>query len=332
MELMVGIGVGMLGILVAMQVFSIAEEQRRSTQAGAATQSDGLIAMYTIERDVRMAGLGVSQLPCTTITTYDADRTPEIMDLSAFPVQLTSTAQNSPSQVIQVVYGTSSYSTTSAVVQAPHTSQGEDLFVNTGLEFRENDLLLLSQGGVTTCNLVQLTADAEATGTANTTGPGTQWRLSRDAGTSSLNPPAATAGFYPGGAYNVGARVTNIGNLTSRRYFVENNMLMMQDGTANPISIANNIFALVAVYGRDTNGDRVVDEWGNTGPTSANDVVALRIGIVARVSQLEKVQVSPAQLQLWTDGPTIALTAPNDRNFRYQIYQTTVPLRNVLWR
>ena len=65
------------------------------------------------------------------------------------------------------------------------------------------------------------------------------------------------------------------------------------------------------------------------------EVVAVRVAVVARSPQLEKTAVSPATLPLWNggtlaNGGAISLTG-TAQQYRYKVYQTTIPLRNVIW-
>jgi type IV pilus assembly protein PilW len=58
-EVMVGLVLGMIGIIIMFQVFEVFEGQRRTTVAGGNTQTAGHLAMYNIERQARLAGLGL---------------------------------------------------------------------------------------------------------------------------------------------------------------------------------------------------------------------------------------------------------------------------------
>ncbi|MCX7179106.1 MAG: prepilin-type N-terminal cleavage/methylation domain-containing protein, partial [Proteobacteria bacterium] len=50
-EIMVGMVIGMLGIIVMMQIFALAEGQKRSTTGGGDAQNTGAIALYGLQRD-----------------------------------------------------------------------------------------------------------------------------------------------------------------------------------------------------------------------------------------------------------------------------------------
>lgn len=115
-------------------------------------------------------------------------------------------------------------------------------------------------------------------------------------------------------------------------------------GAFNPI--ADGVVLLKAEYGTDANGDGIVDntEWSFAAPASPLQVLAIRLAIVARSAQPEKpdpatgvcatTTVSPT----WTGGTldlsgNRGLAAGDDwKCYRYKVFQTTVPLRNVIWR
>lgn len=99
----------------------------------------------------------------------------------------------------------------------------------------------------------------------------------------------------------------------------------------------------------DSNNDGLHDTWAPGLPSTYDwsRVMAVRIALVVRSSQFEKTQVSPASFTLWPDATSnsgcnnaAALTnAPNtgpvwtvpDRQYRYRIFETIVPLRNSIW-
>jgi len=131
-----------------------------------------------------------------------------------------------------------------------------------------------------------------------------------------------------------------------------------QDPDGNGVSdaeIASGIVQIKALYGKDTDGDRVVDLWNATmpgPPSSAADwmqVRAVKVAILARSGLYEKIPVyTPAgcvgngcspPAPTWrhpTNGDTAFVMAnladgTDWRNYRYRVYQTTVPLRNLIW-
>jgi hypothetical protein len=93
-----------------------------------------------------------------------------------------------------------------------------------------------------------------------------------------------------------------------------------------------------AQYGLDTNSDGAIDSWGSpsTVITNAVQVLAVRVGLVARNPLYEKTEVT-------TDDTIVvlpAITSPNsaavtytipDKHYRYKTYYSVIPLKNVFW-
>jgi type IV pilus assembly protein PilW len=128
------------------------------------------------------------------------------------------------------------------------------------------------------------------------------------------------------------------------------------DATPNPNlqALAEGVFELHALYGIDTDNDGRVDSWQDPGAsgsayspaaltagTNAAAAViarikAVRVGLILRTSLQEKEQVAPATLSLFSDlgaGLTYTRTlnaATGERNFRYRVAESTIPLRNSL--
>jgi type IV pilus assembly protein PilW len=159
--------------------------------------------------------------------------------------------------------------------------------------------------------------------------------------------------FSLGQAPKVLAYAVHRGNLTVCDYMTSNcgTACTMADGPAGTavggscnaswVPIASNVVSLRAEYGRDTSVpmDAVVDTYDQTTPTTAcgwSMAAALRLALVVRSGQFEKTVVT-AGAPVWagTTSATPVLinltTEANWQNYRYKLYQTTVPLRNVSW-
>ncbi|HMM72331.1 MAG TPA: PilW family protein, partial [Rhodocyclaceae bacterium] len=111
-----------------------------------------------------------------------------------------------------------------------------------------------------------------------------------------------------------------------------------------PTVIASNVVALEARYGLDllpaAAPDGFVDTYTDVLPpnTPDNRIVAVRLAIVTRGTIPERVTVlnraNPNLIPLWDGGPTLDVDSTNDpeaRNYRYRVFQTTIPLRNGIW-
>src|SRR5690606_32095836 len=74
-EIMVGLGIGMLGVLIIMQMFLLADKQKRTTVGGADAQVTAAIALHGLERDLAQSGYGFASadlLGCTLRWTLPA--------------------------------------------------------------------------------------------------------------------------------------------------------------------------------------------------------------------------------------------------------------------
>ncbi|MFM2068513.1 MAG: hypothetical protein RLZZ584_3422, partial [Pseudomonadota bacterium] len=120
-------------------------------------------------------------------------------------------------------------------------------------------------------------------------------------------------------------------------------------GNATTEDLYSGILSLQAVYGKALGADtQQVTVWNATDPaldvatatgTAINGwsrVVAVRIAVVARSQQYEKTEVTTT-LPVWhPDGVTaesIKVDTNTDwKHYRYKVYETVVPLRNMIWQ
>jgi type IV pilus assembly protein PilW len=337
-EVMVAVLIGMIGILVITQAYITGDRFNRSTLGEGGAQTNGLIALYSVERDVRLAGYGIANtnaLGCGLAHwhysgSYAAVDGGSLTDIRVAPLVITAAA-GEPDR-ITVLYGGESERIMPTLVTA-FDGPNNHVTLDGVAGFAVNDfLLLLGAGG---CSLAKVTAVEPA-----------QQRLIVGAG--GFNP--AGWGGFP--AYAGGDLVFNMGtNPVLREYSVANGKLrltegLLQSGALVTQELVDGIMDMRAEYGKDTNNDNVVETWNNTLPASAAEweqVLAMRIGIVARIGNYEKPTggtdcdaTTTANAPTWTGGGfdklDFATVASQDRCYRYRVFETTVPLRNLIWR
>jgi type IV pilus assembly protein PilW len=202
--------------------------------------------------------------------------------------------------------------------------------INALYGYQPGDHLVIAEGGKP-CTLAQVSQIPPATA---------------DNRTLELKPTLSTRFNNPAGlgtAYTTNGKVYNIGNTTNKVFSVQNGQLMVQAvGAAAATPMFDNIVQLQAQYGRDLTNDGMVDVFDETTPVNSAEwaaVLAIRIAVVARSGLYEKEEVSPATIRLWEDsanpptttGPVWTLTA-DERHYRYKVFQTVIPLRNMIWR
>lgn len=321
-EIMVGLAIGMFLTLVILQAMSVFEAQKRTTTGSADAQTNGGIALYTIGRELQMVGYPLlpvanSPLECATLTINGTPDATVPNRLS--PVTITDGgAAAGASDTITLRYGSSPMGgvpTQITALSAPTVTVGSNLGCQAG------DITLITNG--TTCAMSSATALAGATTItlANTT--------------------AAIAG----------ANLACLGTWNEITYAVNNGNLR-RAGVDSVTGIVN----IQAQYGisATANSNQVtqwVDASGGTwaAPTVAdrNRIKAVRIAVVARNAKTEPAAVTaacssttaaaPTGLCAWegsatSPAPTIDLSNdPNWARYRYRVFETIIPLRNVIW-
>jgi type IV pilus assembly protein PilW len=350
-ELMVGMLIGLIGVIVVFQTFAVAEGYKRTTTSGADAQQNGSIALYYIERDLRMAGYGINNpalLGCQ-VNAYDAGPPERNFNFRMTPVVITDGASGAPDS-IQILAGSSALLPSPTELIQTMVSATSSYRVSTRFGFLPGDLVIAGQTG-SDCSLAQVTGLP--------TGAGQTDQIDHNTGSYiDANGGAAVARYNKaaglGVSYNAfdytsqnGGRMFNLGPAPGlNQYAVTSSQLMQTQtlqGTAAS-SLADNIVQLQAQYGKDLNGsDGIVDTWDATmpaTPTAADwaAVLAVRIAIVARSGLREKPNPATGACDTTTTTPSWAggsldLSAdPDWRCYRYRIFETTVPLRNLIWR
>ena len=106
--------------------------------------------------------------------------------------------------------------------------------------------------------------------------------------------------------------------------------------------VASNIVGLQAMYGWDTSStaDGLADEYSANIPSGltakssqcqASRISSIQIGLLARNTLMEKTVVTSNQPS-WQGGH-FTLSHLNDwQNYRYKVFETIIPLRNMVWK
>jgi type IV pilus assembly protein PilW len=353
-ELMVGVLIGMLAVLVISQVLLVSEGQKRSTTAGADAQVNGALSLYSIQRDVQMAGYGFSSSPgivgCTINAQFNG-ATPAQFPTTLTPVLITPAASRPLGSVgdsVRVLASSkTSFTVPTRVIPPGIILNGQSVPVAASMGFEKGDLGLLATSAAQPCWVFQVTDIPTPMDVPRVDQPA-RWNA---AGT-------------PAQAYGDGSILVNLGALIDNRYEIDvaNGRRVLQvlsfdvanPGTPNPRDIQSDIVGLRAYYGRDTSvaRDGSVDIYDQNTPTT-NDgwsrVLSVRLLVVSRSALYEKDEVTSAN-PTWDVGaspPTAgsaacgasqcvtidvgAGAAGDARHYRYKVFETIVPLRNLLW-
>ena len=347
-ELMVGLVIGLLATLVIVQVFSTFEGQKRSTSGSSDAQTNGSIALMSMQRNAQMAGYGLplpmadkdnSSLKCAAFADYDRDNNAATNNsTNLFPIVIQDGVGNTSDTI------TVRFSTTAAgaipvdIVNVANATSGAGMVLANNIGCNNNDIALISSGS--TCRMATVTD-----GNGN---PNTPRNVTLSAATPAGSPLVN------------GAKFACMGNWQNYTYRIVNDELRLEsllpNGLPQDLPIVSEVVNMQAQYGVSANADsNQVNEWVNaTGATWAaptvadrNRIKAIRVVIVVRNGLLEKENVSTACTTAkgvvntgpcaWDDtdfsaAPIINLAGIADwQRYRYRTFETIIPLRNMLW-
>ena len=348
-ELMVGLLIGMLAILVISQVMLVSEGQKRTTTGGADAQVNGALSVYAMQRDIQTAGYGITSSPTVIgcpISAQFAGAAPAGFASTLAPVVITPEAARPAGSVGDSIRMLASSKTSFSVptrVIGPTGANWQSVAVASSLGFSAGDLALVAADDVQPCWVFQVTAAPTAMAVPRADNAGT-W-----------NTPGTPA-------YSSGNVLANLGTLVDNRYEINNRVLQVSSFDASKPStratrdLQSDIVQLRAFYGRDTSAtaDGIVDVYDNTTPTTNAGwlrVLSVRLIVVARSSQYEKEMVTAANpsVDVGMTPPTtgaaacgasqcvtvdVGAGAAGDveaKHYRYKVFETIVPLRNMLW-
>ena len=356
-EVLVAVAIGLIGILIIIEAYLTSDSFNRSTMGEGGAQTNGTIAVYTIERDVRQAGYGIADsraFGCGNLdyyenSQYSANLGGPLPNISLAPIAITATA-GQPDQITVMYSSTASRITPVALTTG---SSNTNFTVDGTYGFNPGDLVLaVNLSGTPACSLRKLTNVTPASSKLNfTPGAGGEY-----------NP--AGGGSLP--SYAMNDLVFNLGQPTVRNFSIFKGNLRTTDsllsaGGTNAFDAVSGIIDLRAQFGKDNgvnNGtvtntiyaanDGIIDSFDNVAPVTAADwsqVLALRVAVLSRIDNYEKPSVSGGNcdattaMPTWSGGATSPFTAINiasvtsqDRCFRYRVFETVIPLRNMIWR
>lgn len=355
-ELMVSIVIALISSLVIFETFAVSEGIKRTSTSGGDAQQNGTVSLYVMEREARMAGYGINNdalLGCT-VRYYDKLGAAEATTLTLAPVVITPGANATDPDAITITFGDSDlFATPSRLIS--QMSAATDMYkVDNRYGYSPGDLVIAAEAGKD-CTLAEVTEVPD-----DPNGPTDEIHHNVgnyvDANKNTANSRYNMAGGL-GVAYSTQGTLYNFGKAPTRnRFRIANNQLISERPFNNPPAsevAAEQIVQFKAQYGKDdgvNNGtvtnavyaadDGLVDSYSNTAPVTALDwkrVKSIRMAVVARSANAEKPSVSGGPCDTTTAAPTWAGGAINVsadaqwRCYRYRVFETVVPLRNLLW-
>jgi type IV pilus assembly protein PilW len=348
-EIMIAVAIGLIAIVIITQAYIASDRFNRSTLGEGGAQTNGLIALFTLERDVRMAGYGLNNsaaLGCGVISWYyDPNYSGNIQPgsplptITLAPVLITVTA-GEPDR-ITVMFSTDADRIIPTSI-TKFNAKSSEVTVDGTTGFQDGDLVLLvNQAPPQDCTMGKIT-HVQGTAAKLQLNPGANGQY---------NPPAW--GLFTG-SYGSNDMVFNLGNPVVRSYFIDTAAkklratdALLQAAGATPYELVDGIIDLRAQYGKDTNNDGAVDTWNNVTPATSAEwlqVLALRVGVLARIGAYEKPSLGSANCDATTaaapptwaggafPGIDVGTVTSEDRCYRYRAFETIIPIRNMIWK
>ncbi len=359
-EVMVGMVIGMIGIIIMLQMFSLTENRRRTTIGSGDAQANGVIILDEIQRDVSQGGYGFtagnpsaneSVFGCTlNLGTAAAPRMVPLVPAIINPPEIPAGDPNT--DTLLVSYGNTAGQPQGAVLVR---TNGNVHQVESPGSFQVGDAVFSAPTVANPCNsALQLTRIGAVNGNDITV----------------QNAITGTA------LYNLGQTPQIKG------FAIRNSTLTMCDFIANDCSllanvadpniwqpIGENIVSLRLEYGHDTTAINAMTGIAvafnqNPPPTSAPysallpntcgwvRAPVLRVALVARNSQFSRTPIAINRDLLFPDAPDDptgprwagSLTTPIDltqnpdgtanavwQNYRYSVLEKLIPMRNLVW-
>ncbi len=329
-ELMVAMVIGIIGVLVMMQMFAVSEGQKRTTVSGSDSLTSGAIALATLQRDIQQSGWGISNgatIGCSITGLINGGGSLLLAPVSINPAGITHDANT---DVLQVVSGAGNGSVEGALIESQPSAnsyaiQGSESFWN----------------GVANTEIVFSTPATRAAACSFS-----KTRVSSVA-RPNVNVEAGVVGMEGGRLFSLGVAPTvrlyaiRGGNLTMCDYMdrdcsADTSAMTSAQVNALWVPIAENIVSMRAVYLPAGNQTSPTCGWGQ--------IPAVRLVLVARSSQPEKNLDWPSHTQhvtgtapTWTASGAAAISLPSPdatwptwQDFRYKVFESVVPLRNVV--
>lgn len=363
-ETMVGLVLGLLVTLVITQVWGVFESQKQRTISGSSAQESGLLALTELEQDIRSAGAGLSDsaaFECTNVYSYFETGGTSVSPIPAYaggmamvPVQITDGGTGS--DTLTVKRGADLLGALPATLTQTMPSSSAELNLSSVAGFADGDVVLAVDSITGKCTVMQVT-QVQGAALKLQHNPG---------GTTTYNPSVSDQNSWAWPSYSSGAKILKVGQLISHAYTVNaSNQLTLADFSDPSISVAAalaapsilgaDIVRLKAQYGVADVGSQDVNHWvsatAGTGwdtldKVKVKRIKAIRLVIVARSSKMEGTNVTGTCTNnaganngpcAWPDSaadpaPLIDLSSnANWQKYRYRVYQTIIPIRNVIW-
>ncbi len=347
-ELMIGLAMGLVVTLVTMQVLSFAESQKRIATGGSDAQTNAVLGLHALQREIQMAGYGLTieqqALGCPIKARLGNAGTDFTWTLA--PVVITDGASGAPDR-IAVLSASRAYSVP-LILTVDHASTADRFVVRSPLGAAAGDMLIAVPDGYDAatnwCTAFSMSALNGSNQIVHASGAASPW---------SQEPLHS---IMPAAGYLSGSLLLNAGQLLNRSFEVtagqtlRQRTLLSTTATVQDQDLFPQVVNLQALYGKDTNADGVVDSYDNATPTTNagwRQVLAVRLALVTRSANPSRDEVTQTQ-PVWDVGSSVTVAGATTcgsskcvtlkvdhladwKYYRYTVLDVVAPLRNMLW-
>src|SRR6185312_4326042 len=282
-EVMIAMLIGLIGVVVIMQTFAVSEGSKRTATSGTDAQINGGIALYMLQRELRMAGYGMNSLVgmgCPSVRVFNSTTNTGI-DMPLVPFQINPPlvpAGDANTDTVLIAYGTSDSFVSGIKLVSGQTSLPTEPFqlLYNYDSFQNGDIFVsvmpgAGAGGNPSCVLHEATATLSAAGNCGFGPAGSntvefkQVSYQKHLSTGCVNTPStfnsgtgitdAGGAVVPKCTYPI-CQIFGLGDAKVHVYAIRGGNLTMCDwiasdcgNAANYNIIVNDIVSLRAVYG-----------------------------------------------------------------------------------
>jgi prepilin-type N-terminal cleavage/methylation domain-containing protein len=309
-ELLVAMAMGLIVLTVMFTMFRTSQRSYTLQDYVAEMQQNLRVAMYSVTRDLRMAGCGVNLLNqlVPTVEVFDGENS-TWKNLQG----ITATNSTTGPDQIDLFIGDIQSGEYDATIRENMPDASADLKVDTTANFQIGDMVIISNGINAALFVVSLPQPAALA-------------IQHRPAISIFNPPAAFKNFPHGGGYAQGSRLYNFGNGRWVTYYIDTTdpdhpKLMADFHDTNPdVVVADNIedmqFHYFMADGSDTDN-----------PAGDEDNVrAIRVTFSARTDAVDR-DAATVFRPVTIEDHVIGAVSPD--GYRRRLLSTVIKVRNA---
>lgn len=359
-ELMIGLAIGLITTFAITQILLVSEGMKRTTTATTNAQINGVLGLNMLRQNLQMAGYGYTSaagsIGCTLEARFNGAAVAGF-PANLVPVLITDGVDSAPDTIRIVSSSKSSFAVPISLIapgyEAANSALKTAFPVISVRGVATGDLMVAVNDTVTNCQVFRATTPPVVV-------PAPVYeQVDRADDDTGWNPVG-----FPNLNFGYGQYLVNLGSLEDATFSVSangalqvNKFAMAADGTPSytgAVDVYPQVVNLQAYYGKDTDLNGTVDTWDVATPTTNAgwvQVLAVRVALVLRSDQWEKDVVTAAD-PLWDVGAnstitgvadcgaskclTLKIPRPDDastdwQHYRYKVFDSIVPLRNMLW-